>query len=296
MSPHLQLPPEYDPLVVAISSMFSVAVLVGAFINLRLAHYVRSQWHTLPHRLKRITDRAWSPAQTACLGLGLAAVFLAVSLAAQVGWLPPWDQEAKSVRLLPLLVQTLALPLAGFSMMYACPPRAARKPGPPSAGIVYSIGSGILLYLASVPLVIASAAIHSIALRAAGYPIEPQAVVTLLSGNELPAWCVAYVLVLAIGVAPVFEEMLFRGILLPVVLKAARPLLAVVFVSFAFAIAHFHLPALAPLFVIAFMMAAGYVWTGSLLVPITIHAMFNGVNIALLYLLRDTGLLNPPAL
>jgi len=86
--------------------------------------------------------------------------------------------------------------------------------------------------------------------------------------------------------APLFEEVIFRGILLPLVARRWGTAAAVVTVSALFAMVHFHLPSVVPLFVIAVAFSLGYVYSGSLLVPVAMHALFNGVNLVMLALLR----------
>jgi membrane protease YdiL (CAAX protease family) len=46
-----------------------------------------------------------------------------------------------------------------------------------------------------------------------------------------------------------------------------------------FAASHMHLPSVAPLFVFALGLGLSYELTGSLLVPITMHALFNAVMV-----------------
>jgi membrane protease YdiL (CAAX protease family) len=93
-------------------------------------------------------------------------------------------------------------------------------------------------------------------------------------------------LILAAVLAPVFEECLFRGILLPLLARRLGTGAAVLLSSVAFASIHFHLPSLVPLCVVAVGFSLGYLYAGSLWVPIVMHALFNGVNLSLLLLIR----------
>jgi len=80
-------------------------------------------------------------------------------------------------------------------------------------------------------------------------------------------------------VAPVFEEMLFRGILQSVMRDLTRqPWEAIAITSVAFAASHpyTHLPAL---FVLSCCMGYAYEKSGSLIRPIFIHALFNAASI-----------------
>lgn len=89
---------------------------------------------------------------------------------------------------------------------------------------------------------------------------------------------------LAIFLAPMVEEILFRGILYPAIKKAGFPRLALCGTAFLFAIMHSSAAIFAPLVVLAIMFTLLYEKTNNLLAPIAAHAVFNGLNFAKLYL------------
>ncbi len=88
----------------------------------------------------------------------------------------------------------------------------------------------------------------------------------------------------AVVVAPLLEEFIFRGYLYPVFRRYFGAGTGVVLNSVLFAGIHAHLPNMAPLFVLAVCLTLAYEATGSLLVPVVMHALFNSFNIALLIL------------
>ena len=49
-----------------------------------------------------------------------------------------------------------------------------------------------------------------------------------------------------------------------------------------FAAVHTHLPSFAPLFVLGSCFTIAYEWSGSILVSMTMHALFNSVSLTLL--------------
>ncbi len=89
------------------------------------------------------------------------------------------------------------------------------------------------------------------------------------------------IIVLAVVIAPVVEEMLFRGLFQTVVRSyLRRPWPAIATTSLLFAMTHAnpeHWPAL---FVLAMGLGYSYEKSGSLFRPILMHAMFNGITIA----------------
>ncbi|MCX6923865.1 MAG: CPBP family intramembrane metalloprotease [Verrucomicrobia bacterium] len=88
----------------------------------------------------------------------------------------------------------------------------------------------------------------------------------------------------AILVAPVAEEILFRGILYPAVKQAGFPQVALWGTSVLFAAIHMNLLSFVPLTVLALVLVALYERTNNLLAPITAHALFNAVNLVTLFL------------
>jgi membrane protease YdiL (CAAX protease family) len=91
----------------------------------------------------------------------------------------------------------------------------------------------------------------------------------------------------AILLAPVAEEILFRGILYPAVKQAGFPRLALWGTSVLFAAVHMNLVTFVPLTVLALVLTALYERTNNLVAPITAHALFNALNFVTLFLIQQ---------
>ncbi len=95
--------------------------------------------------------------------------------------------------------------------------------------------------------------------------------------------------VMVIVVAPVLEELLFRGILLPGLRRRLKPWPAMLVGSAIFSLLHVDAwPAPVPLFVLAIFLS--YLWyrTNSLVPSIVLHAVFNGANLLpLIWMLKN---------
>lgn len=81
-------------------------------------------------------------------------------------------------------------------------------------------------------------------------------------------------------VAPVCEEIVFRGYLYPVAKKFAGPWMAALCTALIFSAAHGSFSALLPLFVFGLVLVALYEFTGSIWAPMAVHFLFNGATVA----------------
>ena len=110
-------------------------------------------------------------------------------------------------------------------------------------------------------------------------PVAQQAVQALRNAGR-GAGLVAFVLITVV-VAPLGEELLFRGVLYPAIKRAGYPKLAWWGTSILFAGIHFSLPIFLPLLVLALVLVWLYERTDNLLAPIAAHALFNSANLVI---------------
>lgn len=87
---------------------------------------------------------------------------------------------------------------------------------------------------------------------------------------------------LAIVLAPVIEELMFRGIFYPAIKSRGYPRLALWGTSLMFALVHSNLLTFLPLTLLAVVLVKLYERTGNLLAPILAHSGFNAINFLLL--------------
>ena len=98
-------------------------------------------------------------------------------------------------------------------------------------------------------------------------------------------WPVSLIVIQAIVtliVAPVAEELLFRGVLYQALKQRGRPFAAVAITAFLFAMIHFYPVGFLTLILLAVLLVAAYERTKNLLAPILLHAFFNSFNFALI--------------
>jgi len=94
------------------------------------------------------------------------------------------------------------------------------------------------------------------------------------------------IMLAAMVLAPITEEVLFRGFFYGVTKRYTERWFAILFTSMMFAAVHNHVGSLLPLFLLGIGFAVAYEATGSLLVPIFMHLFFNTMGIVQLWLLK----------
>ena len=145
---------------------------------------------------------------------------------------------------------------------------------------------GLFFYITLIPFMLISSLVYQGILSAKGYPPNLQDIAILLSG-DYPLWARGIIFSFAVIVAPFFEECLFRGIWLPIAVRKFGLGAGIFLISFIFAAIHVHLASFVPLLIIASGFSLAYLYTKSLWVPIMMHGLFNGVNLAMLLVIRQ---------
>jgi len=153
-----------------------------------------------------------------------------------------------------------------------------------------SLAVGALALVLTLPIVQTVslfAVIISTAIR--GHPPSPIAHDTLQALLDQPDNPAVWVLAsTAVVIAPISEELIFRGFLQSMCLRILRSSwVAILLTSTLFALAHLGagIPqgqehAIAPIFVLGVAMGVAYERTSNLAVPIVMHTGFNALNVA----------------
>jgi membrane protease YdiL (CAAX protease family) len=138
--------------------------------------------------------------------------------------------------------------------------------------------TGGVLMLAAYPLIFLADIVTQRLLRSAP---QKQAIVEMFSESSTLEQRVL-IIVLAVSLAPLAEEFIFRFFIYGVVKRYFGKLAGVLVSALLFAAVHAHLPSFAPLFVLGSCFAIAYEWSGSILVPMTMHALFNAITLTAL--------------
>jgi membrane protease YdiL (CAAX protease family) len=112
---------------------------------------------------------------------------------------------------------------------------------------------------------------------------EPQAAVQALTVTDSWTYRISLA-VYALLLAPAAEEMIFRGILYPLVKQAGFPRLALFGTALLFAAIHVNMQSFLPLFLLALVLTLLYETTDNLATSISAHVLFNLMNFAQVFL------------
>ncbi len=117
--------------------------------------------------------------------------------------------------------------------------------------------------------------------RVLGTPSSKQSIVEFFSDSQTSEQRVL-IIILAVAIAPLVEEFVFRFFLYGVVRRYAGRFAGLVLNSALFAVVHAHVPSAAPLFVLGACFTLAYEWSGSILVSMSMHALFNSLTLTAL--------------
>lgn len=171
----------------------------------------------------------------------------------------------------------ILLGLAGFFLMYGLRAQITGR-GP---FVAPALRGGFVTFLVALPLVDGTSFAWEYLLTKAGLPVEKQDMVDILQNSDSAAVKLSLVLV-AVLLVPVTEEVLFRGGLFRYFRTRIPRWAAIVLTSALFGALHVSwgdhlggLPSFAPLTVLAVVFCLAYERTGSIGATIVAHALFN---------------------
>jgi membrane protease YdiL (CAAX protease family) len=141
-----------------------------------------------------------------------------------------------------------------------------------------TLGTGAILLFFAYPLIGFSEAMNQ---RFFGGSSSKQSIVEFFSGSRTIEERIM-IIVFAVAIAPIVEEFVFRFFIYGVLKRYVGCLLGVILSSLLFAAAHAHFPSFVPLFVLGSCFAIAYEWSGSILVSMTMHSLFNSLTLVAL--------------
>jgi uncharacterized protein len=152
-----------------------------------------------------------------------------------------------------------------------------RAPSSAGPGI---FASGLATFLISLPVLMTTAKVWELFLEFCGLPIDKQDLVGMFKNADSPAMLVIMI-VLAVAIAPLTEELLFRAGIFRYFRTRMPHWVALLAPAIFFATLHVNwktlqgLSSLAPLTALAVLFSLAYERTGRLGTPVVAHALFN---------------------
>ncbi|MBC8243790.1 MAG: CPBP family intramembrane metalloprotease [Verrucomicrobia bacterium] len=234
-----------------------------------------------------LTHKPWNP--ESLLWLGCAFMLAMAPGAAFAGLFEDGSiaQMAASVSVLPVAIfVAVGVWLQANRRFYGLPVRLADAFGFATGNTGRCLLFGLATGLGLVLIAMALAVLTSLLIQAFGDQAEPQKLVTLIAEEAAKpdqTGVLVFFVVMAVAVAPIAEEILFRGILYPAIKQIGYPSVAAIGTAILFALFHVNLLTFASLTAVALGLIALYEFTDNLLAPITAHAVFNASNLVMLF-------------
>lgn len=100
---------------------------------------------------------------------------------------------------------------------------------------------------------------------------------------------VTFTVLTACVLAPLAEEIVFRGVLLPAFARRWGETAGIVVSSAAFAAVHIYPFAMVPIFALAWVLARLFLRSRTLWLPIVAHSLFNTIGVVAVYVLKAAG-------
>jgi membrane protease YdiL (CAAX protease family) len=258
-------------------TLAGIAILATAWLWLERVHP--------RHRFPPPSPGPFSALDVTLLFVGWLALYISLSLV--VGALPLARRFVVSSLMLTylgqalggwLLLHLLLAPRRRASELFGSILRGAGRPGPGRC-LLFALGG----YAAALPLLYGAGVVVDL-LGGPAPTSENPLIPLLLESGDLGSRI--GILVTVAVLAPVFEELLFRGVILPALRERLGPWLAILLSGVLFAAIHLDLRALVPLATLGCLL--GYVAHrgGSLVPAILVHALWNSQAFLQIEILR----------
>ena len=226
----------------------------------------------------------------------IITVFVVQNVAAVLFLSAPIEGEAPqelTPRLAVFAVLLLQLPM--LAVFYAArrfyPGHYAGQLNNAELTVGVAFRQAVPLFLMCLPLIWIASLIWThllTALEAAGAidAFEPQALITLFQDGGDPI-AISLLVALAILLAPIVEEIVFRGCVYRFLKSQTTLLPAQILSGCVFSFMHWNLMSFVPLVIVGVFLARVYEKSGNLMVAIWFHAFFNAFSLLMLFI---TGL------
>lgn len=250
--------------------MNALFVVAGIYIYISLIRQIAVRGRSLPEEGEKTFGL---PELVLAIGLGSLFAMNVFATAGQTGKMVLRTQDLIANGLISvglMLFVAAFLRIRGMSVNLLA--------GFSKVGFGRTLLTGAILLFASYPLIfLADLATR----RFLGGDSSKQGIVEMFSESQTLEQRV-FIIVLAVAIAPIVEEFVFRFFLYGVVRRYLGRAVGLAANSLLFAAVHAHVPSAMPLFVLGACFTIAYEWSGSILVPMAMHALFNSLTLTFL--------------
>ncbi len=235
----------------------------------------------LSKRPKRIeperSPASWMiPAPDFLFGLGLLfflLFFLQVFLTRAFGIGSEEDITGAHIVTIGMASHLIALGLL-YTFYRLAPQKFPAPMDPRHLGWRHAAAAAAYGFLVIIPIIYPAAFGWQVLLEAIGLPPAPQDTV-LLFGEIDELHILVLMVILTVLIAPVSEELIFRGCIYRFLKGRASIAVAMIISGALFALLHHSLSTFLPLFLLGVLLAYSYEKSGTIKVPIILHSIFN---------------------
>lgn len=225
-------------------------------------------------------------------GLFVLLVVTVVLFAAQAS-ARLWPTSGETVSIWSTIAASLAMSVAAMLAFILARRYFRSEEGPDrlvsiDARLGPSAGLAAMGYLASIPLLYIVASLWYLVLLVLGrlgiaIPVQPQPVLELITDVDSP-WALATLLLMAVVLAPLWEELVFRAGIYRFLKTRVRTPFAMVVSGALFSFVHFHPVSFPVLMFVGIMLCLVYERTGDIRACMLFHAFFNANTLTVVFL------------
>lgn len=255
-------------MAVVLNALF---VLAGVYIYLSLARQISAR----PDDAAVDTNGRTFGLPEACIALALVTLF---GLNAAASNVTPAKVVLSARDLAANLMISFGLVLFVYAILRLRRIDVNSLAGLAKIGFGRTLLTGGVLLFAAYPLIFLADLLTQ---RVLGGTSSRQTIVEMFSGSQTIQER-ALIIILAVAVAPLVEEFIFRFLFYGVLKRYFGRGIGLLVNATLFAAVHAHIPSAAPLFVLGSCFTLAFEWSGSILVPMTMHALFNSFTLVAL--------------
>jgi membrane protease YdiL (CAAX protease family) len=248
---------------------YSLWLLAGVYVYLSLIRQISARTSTSLDAAPRTFGPAEAIVAAVLISYLLVNAFVAIST-------PSTELSTSGLVSGLILVIVIVFILVGFLKLRGLDLNALG--GFSKFGIVRAVSTGAALLIFAWPLVALAGAVTQ---RLLPNISGEQSIIEFFNGSQTIQQRII-IIILAVTIAPIAEELMFRFFIYGVLRRYFGYFVGLTFNALLFAAVHGHLPSLAPLFVLGACFTLAYEWSGSILVSMSMHALFNSLQLTFL--------------